>query len=249
MPLEFGIIFDEFAAELDALTEMAKSAPDSGGSGAAGLTARARIAVANGATLLLAATFEEFIRQQVREAFRSKAKHAKSFADFPAKIVRTVWRQSLEGLARTPFEDIETKGSAIDARVAATLAFCLRREMAADVSESLSHNDHNMRPQELHRLFSQIGFPSIIAKVAEDESLIEILSADTPGKASSLVEARLNDFFRRRNAIAHAIELGSSSGPSQLIQDIELLRIFGRALAMRLQTIVQTLAEPAHEVA
>ena len=62
MATEFDAIFNEFSDELDALAEMA-DAP------AAfvreGVTARARIAAGNAATLLLAAIFEEYISKSI----------------------------------------------------------------------------------------------------------------------------------------------------------------------------------------
>jgi hypothetical protein len=202
MLTEFDVIFNEFSSELDALSEMALSPTDIGPKGP---TARARIAAGNGATLLLAATFEEYIRQQVRAAFRKKSKHATSIKDFPAKIASTVWKRSLEALARTSFEDIEADSRKTDARLAATLSFCLRKEITADVGEILSHNESNMRLQELGRLFNQIGLHDIVSVACEDDALQEMLGADTSGEARALLESRFSDFFRRRNEIAHAI--------------------------------------------
>ena len=244
MATEFDVIFGDFADELDAISEMADAR---GGLGSEGSTARARIAAGNGATLLLAATFEEYVRQQVRAAFAEKARRAKSMSDFPAKIASTVWRRSLEGLARTPFEEIETDGGKANVRVAATLSFCLRKEITADVADILSHNDYNMRPRELKRLFNQIGMKNIIATVCEDKDIVDFLGADAPGKAMVLLESRLEQFFRRRNEIAHAIKLGSASGPTELYQDVELFRVFGRALSVAIQRVMGDGAAPDPE--
>jgi hypothetical protein len=104
MATEFELIFDDFSAELGALAEMAESSRTAG---SAGLTPRARIAAGNGAVLLLAAMFEEYIRQQVRAAFREKTRGATGMAEFPDKLVAVVWKRSLEALARTPFDEIE----------------------------------------------------------------------------------------------------------------------------------------------
>jgi hypothetical protein len=49
----------------------------------------------------------KFVRQLVKAAFAAKAKKSKTIADFPPKIAGTVWRRSLELLARTPFDEIE----------------------------------------------------------------------------------------------------------------------------------------------
>jgi hypothetical protein len=170
MVTEFDAIFGEFSSELDALAEMARSPGDMHPQAS---SPRARIAAGNGATLLLAATFEEYVRQQVRAAFRVKVKRARSMTDFPGKIASTVWRRSLELLARTPFEDIESDGTKTDARVAATLSFCLRREIAADVGDVLSHNQNNMRLPELKGLFKQIGVRAPRKMACRDPARVE----------------------------------------------------------------------------
>jgi hypothetical protein len=133
MLTEYDAIFGEFSSELDALAEMARAPADIGVSG---LTARARVAAGNGATLLLAATFEEYVRQQVRAAFREKTKQAKGMNDFPRKIAATVWRRSLEGLARTPFAEIESDGRKTGERLTATLAFCLKKRLQPMLAKS-----------------------------------------------------------------------------------------------------------------
>ncbi len=241
MTTEFDAIFGDFSEELDAISDMADAGSRLGPETS---TARARIAAGNGATLLLAATFEEYVRQQVRAAFVEKARRAKSMKDFPPKIASTVWKRSLEALARTPFEEIETDGGRANGRVAATLSFCLRKELTADVADILAHNDYNMRPGELGRLFNQIGMTSIISRACEDEELVDFLGADTPGKATALLESRLEQFFRRRNEIAHAIKLGSASGPTELHQDVDLFRAFGRALSVAIQRVMDLGAAP-----
>jgi hypothetical protein len=129
-------------------------------------------------------------------------------------------------------------------RLAATLAFCLRKEFTADVADVLVHNDYNMRPTQLGKLFNQIGIKSIISKSCEDQDFVDFLGAETPGKATSLLESRLEEFFRRRNQIAHAIKLGSASGPTELQQDVELLRAFGRALSVAVQRVMDLGAVP-----
>jgi len=227
MTTEFDLIFAEFASELDALSEMA-SIPRGTGGGAP--SARARIAAGNGATLLLAATFEEFVRQQVRAAFREKAKNAKGMSSFPAKIVSAVWRTSLESLARTPFDEIEADGSKAGAVLAQTQLFCLRKDITADVADALSKNEYNMRPGEIGRLFNQIGIVSIVSKISQFEPLIEFVGLDTAGKTTTAIEGRIEEFFRKRNEIAHAIKLSASSGASQLASDIEFFRVIGQAM-------------------
>lgn len=228
MLTEFELIFEEFSAELDALSEMVAT-PRERAAGSA-LTSRARIAAGNATTLLLAAVFEEHVRQQVKAAFKEKGKRAKGIDDFPRNLAPRIWRRSLETLARTQFEEVEANPRILEERFAAIVSFAIKKEVLSDVSDAVAHNESNMRPTQLTELFAQIGISNVLLKACEDKSLIDHLDCDEQEKARSVLVTRIEDFFRRRNAVAHAIKLGSSSGPSEISQDIELFRIFGQSL-------------------
>jgi hypothetical protein len=229
MVTEFDLVFEDFEAELRALEGMIASLATTG---EGPTSARARVAGANAATLLLAATFEEFVRQEVRAVFTTKAATAAGLDDFPNKIAGAVWRRSLERLARTSLEDLSSDPSALNDTLKATIDFCIAKDVKADVSDAVVHNENNMRPGQLNQLFNQLGLKGMCGKACEYEPLASHLGCDSPGKALIELESRLEDFFRRRNEIAHAIQLNSSSGPPALASDISLFREFGKGLVV-----------------
>lgn len=234
MALAFDANLDQFAAELKALSELAAM------SGAAGTaSARARIAAGNGATLLLAATFEDFIREQVKSVFQYKLSDGGNVSTFPDRLPAVVWKRSLESLARSSFDDLVADSSAAISQIDLVTAFCFRGELSDAVSDALAHNDVNMRPSEIGRLFNQIGIKSIIAETCQNDELVGLFGAGSAGKTTSTVETFLEDFFRRRNAIAHSLGKGSSSGPAGIDRDIELIGGFGKALTATLIRILQ----------
>lgn len=232
MITEFQLIFEEFSAELDAISEVSTAPRKRGGEF---LTPRARIATGNAATLLLAAVFEEYVRQQVKAAFKDKGKRAKGLSDFPENIAAKVWRRTLETLARTQFEEVEANASIFEERMAAVVSFSIRKEIMTDVSDAIAHNENNMRPNQLAELFKQIGIPKILHKVCERKELMEHFNCEESEKSRLELVTHIDDFFRRRNHIAHAIQLGSSSGPLEISQDIELFRVFGQSLCIALE--------------
>jgi len=224
MPTEFELVFEEFDTQLQALTEVATASngPQS--------TPKARIAAANAAILLLAATFEEFIRQEVKATFKEKAIRAKGIQDFPNKLVGTVWKRAFEKLSRTSLDEIETGTINIDNKIASILSFCLKKEVLADVGDIVSHNDNNMRHSQLNALFNGIGLQNFCANTCESAELTSFLGCDSPSQAAAELQSKLDGFFRKRNEIAHAIGVGSSSGLGDLLYDIEFFRIFGKAI-------------------
>jgi hypothetical protein len=227
MATEFELILEDFEAELVAIEGMIASLSSTGSSS----PARARVAGANAATLLLAATFEEYVRQEVKATFNARAANVSDMKDFPPKIAGVVWRRSLERLSREPLEDLVRDPSGLDDRLKATVGFCIQKDLQADVSDAVAHNDNNMRPGELNRLFNQLGLKDMCAKAASHAPLTKFLGCDSAGKANAALQARLEDFFVRRNTIAHAIQLNSSSGAPALTSDIEFFRELARALA------------------
>jgi hypothetical protein len=227
METAFALIFEEFSAELNALTNMVVTPTESEGHTQ---PAKARIAAGNAATLLLAAVFEEYVRQLVKAAFREKSNCAKGIQDFPKDIAANVWRLTLQNLARVNIEDVEANPQDYEARLAAIVAFSLKKDISSDVAEALAHNENNMRPQQLTQLFNQIGVKKIMHKSCEDQDMLAYLGSDNTDHAYQHLAAALNDFFKRRNYIAHAIQLNNSSGPVQLNKDIQLFFTFGRAL-------------------
>jgi hypothetical protein len=106
-----------------------------------------------------------------------------------------------------------------------------------------------MRHGELGRLFNQIGLGNILSSICGERDLIDFLGTENASDARDLFVARSEEFFRRRNEIAHAIKLGSSSGPSALHQDIELFRVFGRALSAALQRRLVEMAGVPEDIA
>ncbi|MBU2855902.1 hypothetical protein HF289_03110 [Acidithiobacillus ferrooxidans] len=152
------------------------------------------------------------------------------FARFPKDVAAKVWRRALEMLARADFGDMEANPPDYEARLTAIVAFSLKKDINSDVGEALAHNENNMRPGQLAQLLKQIGVNKILQKSCEDQDMLAYLGSDNADQARDHLAAEQDDFFKRRNYIAHAIKLSSSSGPAQFNKDIQLFSIFGRAL-------------------
>lgn len=93
----YEVVRDDFVGELDAIRQLVTTFNGQG------KTAKARIAAANSATLLVAATFEEFVRVMAREHARAVVMRAPSFDKLPKKLVSVAWKRSMEGLAQVRF--------------------------------------------------------------------------------------------------------------------------------------------------
>jgi len=224
---EFDLNNEDFEAELHAMEGMIASL-ESTGSGRT--PPRARVVGANAAVLFLAATFEEFVRQQVKSVFSHRASAAATVDELSPKLAAVVWRKSLDQLARSDVADWVLDTSGLSARLDSIIRFCVGKDVSADVGDVLAHNEQNLRPAELGKLFNQVGLKSIVAKAAEFPALMHFLGCETPGKSDAELQSRLEGFFIRRNEIAHAIRLNASSGPPTLATDIQMFRLFASGI-------------------
>jgi hypothetical protein len=238
---ELSAIHDEFVGELRGIREFAR--PTEGGTTNV-LSGRARIAAANGATLLLAALYEECIRQMVRSVFNFRRSSPKGRAEFPEKLPSAIWRRSLELLARKQFDDLVRDGSQTDAYLRNVVTFCIKGDLSADVASAVAHNDNNMRPEEMGKLFNQIGITGIVSKLGESPPIQAYFAVDNPGIAGENTRSALEDFFRRRNEIAHAIQIGASDGPASLAKDVDFFEAVSSGLV---HALGREFAEPSRK--
>tara|TARA_R100000687_G_C6448205_1_gene163882 strand:+ start:1689 stop:2417 length:729 start_codon:yes stop_codon:yes gene_type:complete len=226
----FTAISDEFLADLTAITELISIAQ------APGNSARSRIASVNSSTLLLAARFEEFIRELGRQFARETVSRCGQPSQIPRKLTATAWKRTLEGLARakidtggTP-EPTELISRQARSSFEAVCSF-LEGDTTQDIYESLIHNDNNMRPAQLNAVFSICDLKDVCLKTSARPDLSSYFEEDDPGKVHGLLLVRLNDFMEKRNDIAHSLNPGSSSVPDNVLDDVSFFKALALSLA------------------
>lgn len=164
-----------------------------------------------------------------------------SFERLPPKLAGVAWRRTLESMARIRLAPQSThfsrEGVFADAltRFTTVYEFC-KGDLSQDIFSELIHNENNMRPQEINGLFSISGLKNVCALASSSPDLMNFVNETDSNKASVRIVKRLEDFFEKRNQIAHSINAMRSSGPEQINEDINLLAIFGKAVAETLET-------------
>ncbi|MFM2149093.1 MAG: hypothetical protein RLZZ187_1399 [Pseudomonadota bacterium] len=231
---EFQIINEDFEIELAAIIELVKNFAGKGQS------PKISIAAANSSTLLLAATFEEFVRDMARTYARAVVTNATSLDKLPKNLASTAWKRSLESLARVKF-DIEQAAReklTIDAQARFAVVFeFIKGDLSKDIYNDLIHNENNMRPAQINSLFKISGLQDICKSISDKEDILSFFGEIESGKAHGKMLNGINDFFERRNGIAHALNIRQSSGPDKIITDLEMLRAFGVALYKTLDAL------------
>lgn len=228
MPTVFELIQEDFKSELDAIRLLVTTFDMSG------KPPKARVAAANSATLLVAATFEEYIRQSAREYARLVVTNTNSFADLPKSLAMTAWRRSMERLAKVRFEvnDQSTRNTLLH-KVGTTFSAVhefVRGDLTKDIYGDLIHNENNMRPSELNAMFRVSGLSDVCSKLCEMQAIKGHFDEIEQGKTHGKLLIALEEFMERRNNIAHALNPGSSASPDQIIKDLDMLEALSTSL-------------------
>jgi hypothetical protein len=188
----------------------------------------------------VAATFEEFVREMAREYARIVVTTTPSFDKLPKKLVSTAWKRSMEGLARLRFdvEESARERFMIDTQTRFSAAYLfVKGDLTQDIYRDLIHNENNMRPNEINSMFKVAGLSDVCAKVCDKPAMLLFFGETEAGKAHGKLVVALNDFFERRNGIAHALNPGQSSGPEQIVNDLDMLKAFSEAIFQTLDAL------------
>lgn len=241
MATPFEIVTEEFVDDMEAIRSLVETFNDPQ------KPAKARIAAANSATLLLAATFEEYVREMAREYARAVVSVTESFDKLPNKLAATAWKRTMDGLSKVRFDGNQIGGGQenifgiAQAKFNVIHDFC-KGDLTQDIYKDLIHNENNMRPNEINGLFKVSGLGDACKKISDKPAILEIFGDADPAKAHGKLLVHLEEFFERRNAIAHALNPGQSSGPGQIINDLNLLISFGVALCETLTALTPPIA-------
>lgn len=240
MGADYLLITEEFVGDLDAIRSLVEAFSDPHSS-----EPKARIAAANSATLLLAATFEEFIREMARAHARAVVAKTESFEKLPRKLASTAWQRTLVALARIQIGNAtltfsaESEFSDALTRFNAVYEFC-KGDLSQDIYGDLIHNENNMRPQEINSLFKVSDLGDVCSKLADKKPLLDNFGESEASKTHGRLLESLNDFFERRNGIAHSLNPARSSGPDQILKDIDMFDAFGKSLCETLDALAPT---------
>src|SRR4051812_9322478 len=105
MSSTFEVIVGDFIDDMAAIRSLVETFSDPH------KTPKARVAAANSATLLVAATFEEFVREMAREYARAVVRSTLSFDQLPSKLASTAWKRTMDSLSKVRFDGTQANAS------------------------------------------------------------------------------------------------------------------------------------------
>ena len=230
----FRVAAEEFCSEVSVIQDLVSPFESTA------VEPKVRAAASNSAMLLLAATFESFVRDMAGQVARAAVARAEVVAKVPNKILRDAWKRTFEAILRyrlpqntKTLEIIDIVDEA-EARAEAVFEF-LRGNTNRDIYDDLVRTDVNMRAKEINRLFGMSEVPNVCSLVSQEQAVIDHFRA-VPENATAADLVRFVDHFvDQRNIIAHALVSSSSIGPREVCRHIDTFRVFAQALCAVLE--------------
>jgi RiboL-PSP-HEPN len=229
MSSEVEAIAEEFRREIDAVRRLlirAETAEDG-----APIDATLRIAASNASLLLLAASFEEFIRELVMEFCSSLFRTATRFTDIPGSVAATVWDRSLYLLRGLGYGKPDFDRSAAALSIQILDEFCLNQGLTVDVTSLVGYNQNNMRAKEINDIFRRVGIKDICGLVGRRTSIINFFGAASPDISHARFVSHLDEFYENRNEVAHSIGSIRGTGAVQVSRHLEFFECTSSAFA------------------
>lgn len=226
----FDIITEEFLQDIAAMNDLIGVVHN------ANASSKSRVASINSSTLLLAATFEEYIREMGRAYAREVVSRTDDTSRLPRKLSATAWKRTLDQLSRAKIDTGGTPLSlqhiSVNARrtIDAILQF-LDGDKTQDIYSALIHNDNNMRPAEINSIFSICDLSDICKKTCEHQALKNYFNDEDEGVVHGHFMRFLNDFMEKRNEIAHSLNAVASIGPTSFVSETDFFKAFAQSLA------------------
>jgi hypothetical protein len=230
----YATILEEFSSDLAVLRQTLDIVS------AAGAEPKVRVALANSSTLLLAATFEEFVRQLAIEFAKQVVRNTQSVANLPSTFIAAVWAKTFDKLARQKLSDFASQSDRdhylnyAAAKFTSVQKFC-SGDLSQDIYEGFIHNENNLRIAPLNSLFKLSGLSDICNKACDETELKQYFGNQDAGQAHGKLQTKLNSFIEKRNAISHALSADVSSSPDELRDDLKFLEAFGKDIVLALE--------------
>ena len=234
MAFQFRAVADEFCTEIQVIHALVSSFDRTEEQ------SRLKAVVSNAAILLLAATFEGFVRDMAGLAARAAVARSGQVADVPNRMLRTAWQRTFNSIARfevpqnTRTEAIHQLVGRAEKRSATIFAF-LRGKTSLDIYADLVQNDVNMRTREINRLFKLSEVSDVCREVSREQSVIDHFQVDSEDVAGSELANFIDRFIEQRNHIAHADTSVSSMGAGEVYNHVEAFRVFAVSLCAVLE--------------
>jgi hypothetical protein len=191
--------------------------------------------MAAAAVVLLAAHFEEYVRQQVEEyatAMVSEYMHLTD--DFRDRLVDVYWRAGSGRLNRIRPRGNPLWASSAGPLLRALLGYPIEENLSEFIADVISEHENNMRWETITELTGRIGIRKLSDLMFKSSNLKKEMGNLRRDEFALNLRKRLNDFYTTRNGIVHLITQNIGIGATVFRSWAEFFRVFATAFATAL---------------
>ena len=188
--------------------------------------------MAAAAIVLLAAHFEEYVRQQVQEYATHMVLEYEHLTEVEReKFTDAYWRGGTGRLSRIrPKGDPLWMGGA-ERNLRSLIAFPIAGNTTEFSAPLLSEHENNMRWDTIAELAGRIGLRKLGEAMFGHMDLRTNVGAGNKNDFEQALQRRLNEFYHRRNEIVHSIAQTAGIGVSVFAQWVEFISLIAAAFA------------------
>lgn len=196
------------------------------------LPAGSQNTMAASAMVLLAAHFEEYVRQQVEEFARAAvAEYAHMEVEHQEKWLDNYWRAGSGRLSRIRPKGDPTWATGAQTLLLSLLEYPVRQNVASFVADMLAEHDNNMRWDTISEITARVGVQKLSDKLFKSGTLKAEIGNPKKDLFTPALRAKLNEFYATRNGIVHSISQNTGIGPTIFHTWIKFFRVFTTSFA------------------
>jgi hypothetical protein len=199
--------------------------------------------------VFLASSFEEFVREEIKQCAAELSAKYHGFPTEKRQAVRNVyWSTSLGRLNFVKSILTKEKPQVVDALAIAKLrslvdctkGFVLDDDPAQLDVSTLVHHSNNFKAHVVDELSRRIGMQSLVDSASESAKLKTYFGTSTKAETSKRLRVKLNEFYDRRNEIVHSLSAAAGYGVDAVLDYVEFFELFAESIKTSLGRAVAT---------
>jgi hypothetical protein len=205
--------------------------------------------MAAAAVVLLAAHFEEYVRQQIEEYVKALIlEYVYLDLKFKDKLIDSYWRGASSKLTRLrPLGDPLWKSRA-EPLLRGLIRYPIEDALDHFVAATLCEHENNMRWETIQQLTGRIGIKDLSGLMFKSGVLKKELGNPRKDQFTDELRVRLNRFYETRNGIVHSIAQNTGIGTTVFDAWADFFRSFTTAFAEALDASYTLLAGEIEKV-
>lgn len=186
------------------------------------------------ALVFLAASYEEFVREEISECARLLCGRYPLLPDSVRHTIRnSYWSTTLQRLGYARSILTKSNSKTLDLTVLTKIRPILDAAQLFVVGDDASrieaattvHHSNNFRPRVVDEIASRIGVPNLISRTAEGAKVKTHFGVATAAAAATMLRPKLDEFYDRRNEIVHSLSSTTGYGVDYVLDWISLFDV------------------------